>query len=122
MSDADDVEFEPEGPENKVDASLKNNETNFYASSDHSTPPNSFHFNFGRWGHISWHSESSAAVLSLLMFFLLCATTLIVAIVVSFSSDKAWASSFLQVLGHAITAVVGAVVGAGASSVTRRRK
>ncbi|MDX6806442.1 hypothetical protein [Terrihabitans rhizophilus] len=90
---------------------------------DSPKPPNTFELRFGKFGHISWHSDNSTAVLALIVLVLLCVVVLIVSIVGAWTTDKGWLDSILRILGNAISAVAGAVVGASAGATsTRRRK
>jgi hypothetical protein len=87
----------------------------------HERFPNSIFLPIGRRGHISWHSESSASVLALIMLFVLLATVVLLSIIAAFSGGT-WSEKILELLGQAVTAVVGAVVGASAAGSARNRR
>jgi uncharacterized integral membrane protein len=84
--------------------------------------PNTVFLSFGRLGHISWHSESSTAVLGLIVLLLLCLLTLLITLSALFTGDRSWLPIIIQALGSAIAGVAGAIVGASVSASGHRRR
>lgn len=85
------------------------------------TPPNSLSLFFGKFGQLSWHSDSSTAVLALIVLVILCGLVLTTIIVSAFIPDKSWLGGLLQALGNAISGVAGAIVGASAAGSKKKR-
>jgi hypothetical protein len=83
--------------------------------------PNTFVLALGRRGHISWHSESSTAVLGLIVLVILCLLVLVLGVIALCVSDKSWLPVLVQALGTAIVGVSGAIVGASATGSRRKR-
>ena len=116
---AEDTDFRPERPA-KADASptVQAEAQQFAAAAT----PNTVLLSFGRLGHISWHSESSTAVLGLIVLLLLCLLTLLITLSALFTGDRSWLPIIVQALGSAIAGVSGAIVGASVSASGHRRR
>jgi hypothetical protein len=84
-------------------------------------PPNSLSLYFGKFGHLSWHSDSSTAVLALIVLIILCFLVLATIAISAAITDKSWLGGLLQALGNAISGVAGAIVGASAAGSKRKR-
>lgn len=78
--------------------------------------PNSLFWPLGRIGYISWQADNSAAVLALVMFFLLLLVMIFVAIISACAGSPPWGIKAMEIIGQALLAIVGAVLGAGARS------
>jgi len=116
---AEDADFRPERPA-KADASpTVQAEVQQFAVT---ATPNTVFLSFGRLGHISWHSESSTAVLGLIVLLLLCLLTLLITLSALFAGDKSWLPIIVQALGSAIVGVAGAIVGASVSRSGHKRR
>jgi hypothetical protein len=115
-----DPEFVPIESTNPAQNSSPDAEIGMYAAV-HERFPNSFYLSFGKVGHISWHSESSAAVLSLIMLIIVCVLIFLVILISAFTGERTWFASILQLLGNGMAAIIGAVVGSSASSGRPRR-
>src|SRR5262245_18566218 len=113
---AQDTDFRPERPA-KADASpTVQAEVQQFAVT---ATPNTVFLSFGRLGHISWHSESSTAVLGLIVLLVLC---LLITLSALFTGDRSWLPVIIQALGSAIVGVAGAIVGASVSGGRHKRK
>lgn len=112
----DDTEFVAEQPEPSASEDPSAAKELSFFSRD--VPPNTVLVKLWSGGHLSWKSESSAPVLALIMLMVLCLLLLILAFLSHWIGDKL--EGIFQILGNAISAVVGAVVGSSASSSQRK--
>ena len=87
-------------------------------------PPNSVSLNLGKWCNIRWHAESGAPLFCFMSILVLLAFGLLIGILSVFNSSLTWPSEVFKFLGQAVFTLVGAVVGASATSasVARSRK
>jgi len=116
---AEHTDFRPERPA-KADASpTVQAEVQQFAVT---ATPNTVLLSFGRLGHISWHSESSTAVLGLIVLLVLCLLTLLLTLSALFTGDRGWLPIIIQALGSAIVGVAGAIVGASVSGSGHKRR
>jgi hypothetical protein len=112
------VEFEPaaEQPPEQPSPDAQREVEQF----KHGVKPNTAVIPLWKNGHISFNPESSVSVFALIALCLLLLTVLIqtfIGIWVAHTAD--WMASLATALGHAITGVVGAIVG---SSVAKKDK
>lgn len=116
MTPQDDEPFAPEEPPQGA-ASSPTAKAEEEAFGRPQPQPNTFFLPLGSRGHISWHSESSTAVLGVIVLVILAILTLFVCCVAAFAPDKElWFSPLMQALGSALAAVAGAIVGATATT------
>lgn len=113
-------EFEPI-PEPPQVTERAMQENRFFGANPHEKHPNSVYLPLPGRGFISWHSENGIAVLALFILALIALVAIVTVVAAMVASDKSWAQEFLKILGQAMLAVAGAVIGAGASSGSRRR-
>ena len=118
---AEDVELEPIEPPTAVGSRAKE-ESDQLENRAYEAPPNSVSLNLGKWCHIRWHAESSAPLFCFMSILLLLVFGLLVAVLGVFNSAVTWPNEVFKFLGQAILTLVGAVVGASATSATRSRR
>ncbi|WP_407147700.1 hypothetical protein [Bradyrhizobium sp. ORS 86] len=111
--------FEPDEPPSAPTSSIAAAEQKAFGAGP--TPPNSLSLFFGRFGQLSWHSDSSTAVLALIVLVILCFLVLSTIMVSTVVTDKSWLGGLLQALGNAISGVAGAIVGASAAGNKKKR-
>lgn len=78
--------------------------------------PNTIVIPLGKTGHISFNPPNSTSIFAVIALFVLLITTIIISFFGIWFSDVTWADTLMGGLGHAITAVVGAIVGASVAS------
>lgn len=85
--------------------------------------PNSIVLKLWNGGHVSFEPESPVQIFAMLALITLSGTCMVVAIVGIFTPQEAmWPEKAFTVLGGAISAIVGAMVGSAATSVRQKRK
>lgn len=115
----DAVEFEPVEPPPNVESTARQ-ESDQLENRQPEPHPNSVFINLGRLGHVRWHAESGAPLFCFMSILVLLLFGVIVAVVAAWNSDVTWPDEVFKFLGQAVLTLVGAVVGASASSSTAR--
>lgn len=114
----DDVEFEPaeESPPEEPTPIAERELAQFKGE----LKPNTAVIPLWKHGHISFNPESSVSVFALIALCLLLLTVLLQTFIgIWIAKDADWMTTMANALGHAITGVVGAIVG---SSVAKKAK
>jgi hypothetical protein len=110
---AEDLEFE-EPPPDGIVADAVAQESRMYRPSEPQSH-NCFFMPIGKRGYLSWQSDNHLAVLALIMVAITILALLFFALIGLSSSAPAWIPEIAKVLGQALLAIVGAVLGAGAA-------
>jgi hypothetical protein len=76
--------------------------------------PNCVFIPLGKLGYISWQSESSISVLAFMMFCLAVLAMILIGIAGLFNSAATWPLKAMELLGQALLAIIGAILGASA--------
>src|ERR1700744_243462 len=118
MTEGGEPTFEPDPPPVAVSPTAADEQKAFGAGA---APPNSLSIFLGRFVQLSWHSESSTAVLALIVLVILCALVLLTIAIAALVAEKTWVTGLLQALGNAISGVAGAIVGASAAGTKKKR-
>jgi hypothetical protein len=122
MPNADDsVEFEPidipKGNGSKAKEEIEQLENRAFDA-----PPNSVHLYLGKFGHVKWHADSSAPLFCFVSICALLVFGLLIALVSTLRGGATWPDEVFKFLGQAILTLIGAVVGASATSVSAARQ
>lgn len=88
---------------------------------DYEPPPNSVALNLGRFCTIRWHADSSAPLFCFVSIAILLLFGLLIGLLSVFNSGLTWPGEVFKFLGQAILTLIGAVVGASASSSSSAR-
>jgi hypothetical protein len=106
----DDVEFEAEeAPEGPLSSRAKEEVQQFQRQLP---KPNTAVIPLWKNGHLSFNPESSVSIFALIALVLLLVTVLLSTAIGIGVGDTQWMAALANALGHAITGVVGAIVGA----------
>ena len=73
-----------------------------------------------RGGYISFNPEDSVPIFAFLALILLLGVVIITVIAGIWISETGWMDRLTTALGHAITAVIGAIVGSSAAKATSK--
>lgn len=112
-------EYSVETPSSSEPSELALREKAHYAKSAN-PKPNSIYIPLWNGGRISFDPEGSVSIFAAIALLLLLMFSVLIAIAGIFvSGDSAWLNTIFTALGHAITGVVGAIVG---SSVAKSNK
>jgi hypothetical protein len=77
--------------------------------------PNSSMLRFGKFGWLLWQSDNPIAVLALIMLCVLGAIEILLSLIAIVPSAHEWVAEPLKIIAQAMIAIVGAIIGAGAS-------
>ncbi|MGI0527310.1 hypothetical protein [Rhizobium giardinii] len=112
---SDEIEFEiEEAPEGPLSAMAEQEAQQFQKQPP---KPNTAILPLWKNGHLSFNPESSVSIFALIALVLLLLTVLISTLIGIWVGDTQWMAALATALGHAVTGVVGAIVG---SSVAKK--
>ncbi|KPH09111.1 hypothetical protein CO657_19805 [Rhizobium acidisoli] len=112
---SDDIEFEvEEAPAGPLSARAEQEAQQFQRQPP---KPNTAMIPLWKNGHLAFNPESSVSIFALIALVLLLLTVLISTFVGIWVGDTQWMAALANALGHAVTGVVGAIVG---SSVAKK--
>lgn len=110
-AEGDEVEFEPESG-SAAPNDLSDKEVRQFSGGK--IKPNTFVLPLWKGGHVSFNPESSVSIFALISLFFLLVCLILVALVGAIVGNASWLDNIMTALGHAIAAVVGAIVGSSA--------
>ena len=85
-------------------------------------PPNSVTIQFGKAICIRWHAETSIPVFCFVTIIMLIVFGVVLALIGWAAPTASWIPDVFKIIGQAMLTLVGAVVGASATSAIRRRR
>ncbi len=85
-------------------------------------PPNSVTLNFGKYCQVRWHADSSAPLFCFVSIVVLLVFGLLIAVIAITNSQAGWPDEVFKFVGQAILTLVGAVVGASATTSSSRTR
>lgn len=110
MPEGDDLpEFEADQPASNAPSPQAQHEEKVFGKQP--PKPNTVLIKLWGGGHVSFNPESSVPIFAVMALVLLLISVPIVVLVGLAGGDTTWMNSIMTAIGHAITAVIGAIVG-----------
>lgn len=112
---AGDEIFTPEEPPSSAPSDLAKKELEAFGTSAN-IKPNSIIIPLWGTGHISFNPDGSVSIFAAISLLLLLIFAVLMALVGIWAGEANWLNTIFTALGHAITGVVGAIVGSSVAS------
>lgn len=110
----DDIEFEPEKPSSSDGVGERAKREQKFIESP--PKPNTVMLKLWKGGHLTFNPETHVPIFAIVALVVLLVSALVIAIVgIWIPANAIWMDKLFTAIGYAITAIVGAIVGAAVS-------